>query len=164
LSDNFMERLGEAIAGFAWLEDLLGKFIQTLCGTKKAAVFTRRMTFRTKCDKLKELLKFTTDEQYAADVRAWIKECRAAAEDRNAAVHSKHLRFLRGWGRDDGDKLTDVSAEQLADLHARIKALYDRGVGYEMALRSDEIHRQIAEDDARLDAILELMQDAEAED
>lgn len=128
---KYLECIGAIATGFAWLEDLVTDLLHTLSGSTKTAVFTRRMSFSAKCDRLLELVKEESDEQYVADVRKWIGDCREIAKDRNAAVHSKHSMSESGqWRRLLKKTEVEVPVEQLIALHDRIAGLYECGEAY----------------------------------
>ena len=159
MADEFVEKLGEIAVRFAWLEDLLSHCLRTFGGS-----VTRRMNFRLKCDRLQELLDLESDDQkYVARVKAWIKECREVAEDRNNALHSRHTFSEGRWQtlkEGPGWELTDFTVEQLVDISNRIANLLAQGHFY----KGGERQRQINEDDARLDEWLEHDVDCDPDD
>ena len=73
--DPFLARLGEIAVAFSWLESLIEEFVHEFCGTKKVEVFTRRMNFQAKCDKLDDLV------QLQGEVRGTLTNLSSPADD-----------------------------------------------------------------------------------
>ncbi len=55
-ADPFFSRLGEIAVGFSWLESLMEEHLCKICGPK-VSVFTHRMAFQAKCERLDDLMK-----------------------------------------------------------------------------------------------------------
>ena len=128
--DEFMRCLEEVGDYFASLEHLVEQLIHALSG--KAA--DQHWGFRRMCRTVRDLLKLTGDEAYAANVSRWLGDCEEAAEERNDAIHVPHARHSRGGPQiGEGGKKTPVSVEQLEALKAlkaRIIALHSHGTVY----------------------------------
>jgi hypothetical protein len=161
MSDEFLEQIGEIAVGFAWLEDLLTEFLPVLCGTQKVAVFIKGQGFEKKCQMIEALMKLDPDRQNAEDVRKWVGECRTAAGLRNDALHSRYIPGVPGqWHRINDGKKKAMSVPDLMAINAQIADIYVRGGAY----RAGWTDRQMTEDEARLDGMLEERPDEDWDD
>jgi hypothetical protein len=132
LADEFFERVGEIAVGFAWLEDMVSELLHALCGTEKAAVFTKSMAFGVKCQKINSLMNLDPDHPIGAEIRKWVTDCQELGKLRNTVLHSRHQYGGSGqWNRivTEG-KETMVPTSELLAINDRIFDLWERGNVY----------------------------------
>jgi hypothetical protein len=92
-SGSFLEILGCIARDFAAVEDLVELYIEYYVGDPEVGkLFTKSMNFKTKCDRLRDMVKLKTkDDVLKNNFLDWIKECEDCATRRNRWLHTNYV-------------------------------------------------------------------------
>jgi arginine/lysine/ornithine decarboxylase len=129
MADKFIEKIGEIALGYAWLENIVTKFIYQECETEKVSVFITSMTFGNKCQRLIDILKLADKKD--DELIKWLGNCYNIAAHRNAVIHSRHKVLSDdSWIRIRGDKEEKITIVKLTEIRDKVVSLYDIGEEY----------------------------------